>query len=707
MSNYITIKLRRGTAAQWTATNPVLAEGEVGLETDTRKFKVGTGAAAWNSLQYWGGSGGAADFIDLGDVPASYAGAGSYYVKVKETADGLEFEPIEAADLPSGIDAAKIANGTISNTEFQTLNGAEQPFTNALKTKLDGIEAGADVTDADNVGAVLNAATAKTTPVDADTIPLSDSAASGALKKLSWANLKATAKTYFDTIYQAALGYTPANKAGETFTGNISAPNLSGTNTGDQTISLTGDVTGSGTGSFAATIANDAVTYAKIQNVSAASQLLGRGSTGSGDVQEITLGTNLSMSGTTLNATGGGSVAWGAITGTLSSQTDLQTALDGKVDENTAITGATKTKITYDAKGLVTAGADAAIADITGLQTALDGKTDDAIVVNTNTTAANDQLYHVVASATFTDPTPVEGKGYVVFVRNGTATVGGTGYSTAGQLIWRVFHSGAWANYLYWASTIPTAGIADDAVTNAKLANMDTARFKARITAGSGDPEDLTGTQATTLLDTFTSSLKGLAPASGGGTTNFLRADGTWAAPPGGGGGGTAITLNQNFNQVGPVNTTTETAIFSYALPTNLVAGDTLQLNLAGLFKNNSGAARTVDMYFKLGATTIMSHNLSLSASATDRTGSMLLNLFIVATNSQKMSVTSWSTDAAAGAMGTIQTGSRFFNSLGYGTAAEDLTSAKTLQVTVRFLSASADLYCYSQAATLVKFPKP
>lgn len=41
-----------------------------------------------------------------------------------------------------------------------------------------------------------------------------------------------------------------------------------------------------------------------------------------------------------------------------------QTALDGKVDENTAITGATKTKITYDAKGLVTAGADATTADI-------------------------------------------------------------------------------------------------------------------------------------------------------------------------------------------------------------------------------------------------------------------------------------------------------------------------------------------------------
>lgn len=64
-----------------------------------------------------------------------------------------------------------------------------------------------------------------------------------------------------------------------------------------------------------------------------------------------------------------------------------------------------------------------------------------------------------------------------------------------------------------------------------------TARFMGRLTAGPGTGEELTGTQATTLLDTFTSALKGLAPASGGGTTNFLRADGTWAAPSGGGGG--------------------------------------------------------------------------------------------------------------------------------------------------------------------------
>lgn len=71
---------------------------------------------------------------------------------------------------------------------------------------------------------------------------------------------------------------------------------------------LTGDVTaGPGTGSQAATIPNDTVTYAKMQNVSAASRLLGRGSaSGAGDPEEISLGANLSMSGTTLSATGGG-----------------------------------------------------------------------------------------------------------------------------------------------------------------------------------------------------------------------------------------------------------------------------------------------------------------------------------------------------------------------------------------------------------------
>jgi hypothetical protein len=44
------MQVRRGTAAQWTAANPVLAQGEFGLETDTGRIKVGDGATAWNSI---------------------------------------------------------------------------------------------------------------------------------------------------------------------------------------------------------------------------------------------------------------------------------------------------------------------------------------------------------------------------------------------------------------------------------------------------------------------------------------------------------------------------------------------------------------------------------------------------------------------------------------------------------------------------------
>ena len=46
------IQLRRGTAAEWTASNPVLAVGEPGVETDTGKQKFGNGTAAWTALPY-------------------------------------------------------------------------------------------------------------------------------------------------------------------------------------------------------------------------------------------------------------------------------------------------------------------------------------------------------------------------------------------------------------------------------------------------------------------------------------------------------------------------------------------------------------------------------------------------------------------------------------------------------------------------------
>jgi hypothetical protein len=85
---------------------------------------------------------------------------------------------------------------------------------------------GTDPTDGATVGqlgtafgAQVGAATSKATPVDADYLPLYDSAAANALRKLTWANVKATLKAYFDTLYQATE--TALLKAGGTMTGDL------------------------------------------------------------------------------------------------------------------------------------------------------------------------------------------------------------------------------------------------------------------------------------------------------------------------------------------------------------------------------------------------------------------------------------------------------------------------------------------------------
>ena len=46
------IQLRRGMSSTWTANNPELAQGELGFETDTGKFKIGNGTQLWNDLAY-------------------------------------------------------------------------------------------------------------------------------------------------------------------------------------------------------------------------------------------------------------------------------------------------------------------------------------------------------------------------------------------------------------------------------------------------------------------------------------------------------------------------------------------------------------------------------------------------------------------------------------------------------------------------------
>jgi hypothetical protein len=107
------------------------------------------------------------------------------------------------------------------------------------------------------------------------------------------------------------------------------------------------------------------------------------------------------------------------------------------------------------------------------------------------------------------------------------------------------------------------------------------------VAAQTGDYSfsQISGTVAATQMPLFTATAEGAVPASGGGTVNFLRADGTWAAPAGGG-GGAAPFVYQNAAFTGASLTgylvDTSTAAFTVNLPATPAVGAWVQLLDAG-----------------------------------------------------------------------------------------------------------------------------
>ncbi len=160
-----------------------------------------------------------------------------------------------------------------------------------------------------------------------------------------------------------------------------------------------------------------------------------------------------------------------------------------------------------------------------------------------------------VESRTLTTPpsSPAEGARYIVAASPSGAWSGKAGKIAAfqdgawtfyapkeGWVAWIaadsalvIYAAGAWT--LFAGSGGGGGGGLSAPVANSSLANMANATIKGRTSAGSGAPEDLSGAQATALLDAFVASggshKKGLVPDPGAtaGTTKFLREDATWA----------------------------------------------------------------------------------------------------------------------------------------------------------------------------------
>ncbi len=132
---------------------------------------------------------------------------------------------------------------------------------------------------------------------------------------------------------------------------------------------------------------------------------------------------------------------------------------------------------------------------------------------------------------------------YAIPAGTSTGTVTTTGSPSSGNLTKFSGASSVTSGDL--SGDITTSGtlaatIANDAVTNTKAANMADSTIKGRaVGAGTGDPTDLTATQATAILnavvgDSGSGGTKGLVPAPGSGDSaagKFLKADGTFAIP--------------------------------------------------------------------------------------------------------------------------------------------------------------------------------
>lgn len=116
---------RRGTAAQWTAANPVLAAGEIGFETDTSKFKMGNGSSSWSALTYFANAAELAAIIDsapgtldtLNELAAAIGDDPAFFTT---TTNNLALKAPLASPALSGVPTAPTAGASTNTTQIAT-----------------------------------------------------------------------------------------------------------------------------------------------------------------------------------------------------------------------------------------------------------------------------------------------------------------------------------------------------------------------------------------------------------------------------------------------------------------------------------------------------------------------------------------------------------------------------------------------------------
>ena len=150
---------RRGTAAQWTAANPVLAAGEIGFETDTNKFKMGNGSSAWSALQY---------FANAAELAAIVDGAPNLLNTLNELAAAIGDDEnfITTINASIGDVTTSLANHAADTTQIHGIEDTAQlaTLTNLQATASDAASAlSSHQADSTNVHGIVDTSLLATT----------------------------------------------------------------------------------------------------------------------------------------------------------------------------------------------------------------------------------------------------------------------------------------------------------------------------------------------------------------------------------------------------------------------------------------------------------------------------------------------------------------------------------------------------------------
>jgi hypothetical protein len=294
----VKIQIRRDLAANWGSTT-VLASGEFGYETDTGNLKIGDGTTQWQNLAYYQFPNVSVNpAVDLDLNSTRYRVMGRYRLN-SITPGGSTFTNVPT-DFGSTVDADSVSTLIVTTHAYPSLTTHVQQLLTQYSSSGSDLRQwvrlwnGTAWTNWSSTAHISDGeiTTAKIADDAVTAAKLADDASTDANRAVTTNHIRdvavTTAKIADNAITNGKLRDSAAlSVIGRNANSSGDPADIAATAASGAVLRESANTIGFGTIATAG-IADDAVTYAKIQNVTATDRLLGRSSAGAGDIEEIT-----------------------------------------------------------------------------------------------------------------------------------------------------------------------------------------------------------------------------------------------------------------------------------------------------------------------------------------------------------------------------------------------------------------------------------